>query len=448
LLTHTSGLDSFGWDDLAGDWKPMDKSAAVDGILQQPLRHPPDSTFSYTNSGYVLLAAIVERVSGKSFQAFVQDRLLRPAGLANTRFGWNTSGHVRTAKGYSGEIERGSYLDRPHSWLRVGPADAMATVDDLYQWVRALQTHRVLPATMVSEMFSIQRQIEPGYGYGYGWWVRADRDRKPTVIFHAGDFPGFHSEVRWYPADDITVIAATNQEFRGASITEPLLNGIVDVLRGRPSPLPEVAVRTTASGRVSGSWVTPDGSGVIITTTDTGLRVEPIGQTIVDLLSGADPSGTETRRADGARTVDLVLELKHDGAGAYAKALADDVKADLAAFEAEWRQLTDAYGVLLSVQLLGTIPGETALQSRSLVRLKFERATMLMSYAWKDGRLLSTQPRARPEIEPLAFGLEQNGSYAAFDWISGATIHLHPDSGKLTLIASPSRSVTLVRHNP
>jgi CubicO group peptidase (beta-lactamase class C family) len=446
LLTHQAGLGTFGWNDVAGDWLEADRDAAVAGILGTPLATSPGAKVSYTNAGYVLLAAIVERVSGRPFQEYVALELLAPAGIKTTAFGWTKPSVHDVASGYSGVIARGRYLDRPRSWLRVGPADALSTVGDLYRWVRALQTDRVLPASLRSMMFSVQGEVEPGYGYGFGWWVREDQQHRPRVVFHAGDYPGFHSEVRWYPAQDLTLVVATNQEFRGTSMTETFLNGVLSVLRNGPDPLPSLVESGSRGSKLDGTYCGTDDSCVIVNASGAGLRVEPVGQQLVDWLDGADPSGTAARRADGMRTVDLVLTLKHDGPSAYTDVLADGARNDEPSFEQEWRQIREADGPLHSVQILGTLaPGSEPARSRSLVRMSSERGTRLMSYEWNRGRLEGTNPSAAPEIEPLRFAPEGDGAYVSFDWSSGALLRLRFAPGTLTLVAPSGKTLALAR---
>lgn len=441
LLTHSSGLGNYGWDEALGDWRVMARDRAVSGILATPLEYSPGTKFSYTNTGYVLLAAIVERVAAKPFQEFVEQELLRPLDINNTYFGFSGPSARSEAIGYSGEIVRGSYLARPHSWLRVGPADALATVADLYRWFRALQTDRVLPASLRLAMFTVQKEIEPGYGYGFGWWVREDADHRAAAGFHAGDYPGFHCEARWYPADDLTLIVAANQEFRGTSITEAFLNGIVTVLRGGRDPLPQVSVNNDSHPKIYGSCFLENETAVIVSKKDSSLRVDPVAQSVIDLLFGADAQGSTARRQIGARTMDLVLKLKHDGPGAYVDTLADSAKKDEPDFEKEWQQIGSSAGTLRSVQLLGTLPGQGFGQARSLVRLNFDRRTLLMFYTWHDGQLVSTQPDAAPAIEPLLFAPMKDGTYAAYDWTAGAVIQLRLEHHNLVLQMQSGKSI-------
>jgi CubicO group peptidase (beta-lactamase class C family) len=447
LLTHTSGLGNLGWDDIRGDWKVMTRDEALTAILRSPLSYSPGTKFSYTNTDYVVLAAVVEAVAYERFQDFVATELLRPAGVRGTVFGATAASLPHIANGYSGDIARGSYLDRPRSWLRVGPADALATVSDFYRWFRALQTDAVLSAGLRSQMFSVQEAVQPGYGYGFGWWVREDAQHRPRVIFHAGDFPGFHSEARWYPADDLTVVVASNDEFRGASITEAFINGVVAVLSGKPDPLPDV--RNVPAGLVpaNATYCAGSESCLRVSRGANGLHVEAVGQPVLDMIFGVDATGTQARDADGVRTRDLVLDLKHRGPAAYNAVLAQDVKNDAEAFAREWTDIVELSGELRSVQLLGTLAAGK--RSRTFVRLNFDRRSTLMSFEWSEGRLEGTEPSAAPRIEPLRFTRSTDGSYVAFDWNDAKILHLSVDGTRLSLTSASGKAMTFsLRQEP
>ncbi len=148
LLSHRGGLQDYvdqpGED---GDFTQLSRDAAVKRILAQTLRFVPGEDRAYSNSGYTLLAAIVEFASGRPFQEFVREELLEPAGLKNTGFfGDKHLSAERVAVGY-GMKQHGS-VNSPadwHVWWALqGGGGMVSSPSDLYQWNAALRDGKVL----------------------------------------------------------------------------------------------------------------------------------------------------------------------------------------------------------------------------------------------------------------------------------------------------------------
>jgi CubicO group peptidase (beta-lactamase class C family) len=196
LLSHTSGLGLYGWDPVRRDWLVQDRDQVVHGILQSRLAHQPGSQFDYQNANYLVLAAIVERVSGFTWESFVQRRFLQRFAMRDTWVGWDPRAlRERMAWSTGDESEAFTMADRPASWLRLGRGVVM-TASDLYRWIHAIDKGAVLSAASRRKLFTIHASLGPGYGYGLGWFVRADSTGAPRVVFHGGDYGAYHSEMR------------------------------------------------------------------------------------------------------------------------------------------------------------------------------------------------------------------------------------------------------------
>ena len=364
LLTHTSGLPQFGWDEASNDWRVMGRKEAVNGILHSKLTNEPGSKFQYGNANYILLAAIVETVSGTAFQSFLSQNLFRPAGIDSVWFGAQTRPEIlrNVAIGYGDWSLLGSYLDRLKSWLCTGGGDMLLSVGDLHRWHLALRDGKVLPAAQLEKLFKMQTTIEPGYGYAYGWWVRQSASGK-RIIFHGGDFRGYHSEFRWYPDADLTLIIATNNEFRGTSITETMLNDIAGILKGQRSPLPPVlALNQEQLSRYAGDYYVQRGGWLQVSPGDGKLEIEAAGPRAADILANGVPDGAKDRELDGERALNLIARLKREERNAYADVLAPQVLPVESEFKKEWDSLGARLGGLRSYQILSTVylPSEIA----------------------------------------------------------------------------------------
>ena len=442
LLSHTSGLGLYGWDPVRRDWIVQDRNRVVHGIMESRLVHQPGSQFDYQNANYLLLAAIIERVSELTWESFVQQRFLQPLAMRNTYVGWDPRAlRERIAWSTGDESEVFTMADRPASWLRLGRGVVM-TASDLYRWLRAIDAGLVLPPASRRKLFAIHAPLGPGYGYGLGWFVRADSTGSPRVVFHGGDYGAYHSEMRLYPASGRVMIALTNVGYRGRSITETLLNGAVAVSRGSPNPLPLLASRDEIpDDSLAGEYESPGAGTMLVRTLGNSLVATPVSQRAVDWLTRGDTAGWSARELAGHDALRLVEGLQ---TGRADLGLGGMVPVDLRPeLDAEWSGLTRAGGRLKSVQLLGTAAGAERGEQLSLLRLKFERDSLLYGIGWKGGALAYTQPGARNVIGTTVFAAGARGGWVAYDWAADGPFPVTLTGGRIKAKAS-----TLVLHAP
>ncbi len=157
LVTHSSGMaDLLGengiWiKDYTGDYDytPVTRDEIVHRAFQSKLLFDPGTSNKYSNTGYSILAAIIEVASGQSYEKYVHDKILKPAGMEKTGYMIPKWKKQELAVGYSKGVSWGTPLD--HKWLADGPSwnlrgngGMISTVDDLLKWSAALKNDRVL----------------------------------------------------------------------------------------------------------------------------------------------------------------------------------------------------------------------------------------------------------------------------------------------------------------
>jgi CubicO group peptidase (beta-lactamase class C family) len=236
LLTHTSGIPSYtGLPEFmrndSRDAIPVDDF--VEKFCSGDLEFEPGSRFKYNNSGYYLLGAIVEQVTGKKYEQAVRERIFEPLGMNGS--GYDRHGPIteRRAAGYQGLL--GVYVNAPY--LDMGAPFAAgalySTVEDLYKWDQALYTDRLLPERFAKAMFTPFKN-----NYAYGWGVRrvAGADGEVTRHSHGGGINGFSSQILRV-VEDRHLIVLLNNTGRAplANITREIMN----ILYGRPFKLAE-----------------------------------------------------------------------------------------------------------------------------------------------------------------------------------------------------------------
>lgn len=203
LLTHRSGLDDFHADD---DFEEMTRQEAEARILALSVKFTPGEEEAYSNAGYTLLAAIVERVSGRAFQDYTRDALLRPAGLSDT--GWYGDPSIeaaRVARGYGGRHAGRTTFERPLTWALTGAGGMVSTADDLLAWFNALSTR----AQMLESTLQIFEPVDGGR-WSVGSWRTLSIDGSVVIDMGGSTDFGYTAKVMQVPSTDTVVVLLLN----------------------------------------------------------------------------------------------------------------------------------------------------------------------------------------------------------------------------------------------
>ncbi len=223
LLTHTSGLPNYtDFDDFdATEGQPATPTQLIARFRDLPLNFAPGTDYSYCNSGYVLLGAIIERVSGESYESFLTRRIFGPLGMEHTGYDHDPLGISGRAIGYVTPGDRAAPLDLTTLFA----AGALSsTVGDLLKWDRALAAGRLLPPALQQAMFTPFRN-----DYGYGWKVARLFGRRAQL--HDGLVSGFSTNITRFPDDGVVVITLSNyQAAPAAAISQNVAGMIFDRL--------------------------------------------------------------------------------------------------------------------------------------------------------------------------------------------------------------------------
>ena len=207
LLAHTSGIASYTDQPDFDPMKTATPSQIVASVADIPLTWTPGESYSYTNTGYVLLGMVIEKVSGTSYEAFLQDEIFGPLGMKDS--GYEHGDTPGLATGYSMGVKVADPLDMSLPYAAGG---LYSTVLDLNRWEEALYTERLAPAADMARFFTpmVESTDQAGFGYAYGQLVGDDRGSR--LVWHNGGINGFYTHLSRYPDDHITVALLTNRE--------------------------------------------------------------------------------------------------------------------------------------------------------------------------------------------------------------------------------------------
>ena len=206
LLTHTSGV--IDYEDLMPEGSTEQiLDAGVLRLLERENRtyFAPGSAYRYSNSGYALLALIVERASGKTFATFLRDRIFRPLGMSNTvafENGISTVAHRAYGHTFAGDAWKRT--DQSTTSAVLGDGGVYSSIDDLAKWDAALDDERFAEAFVPRTTTNA-----PGVHYGLGW--RIGKYREERMAWHSGETRGFRNVFIRFPDRRLTVIVLTNR---------------------------------------------------------------------------------------------------------------------------------------------------------------------------------------------------------------------------------------------
>jgi CubicO group peptidase (beta-lactamase class C family) len=231
LLTHTSGVHSYTSDPSYG--KSMTHPETVKSMIarfkDRPLDFAPGTKFSYSNSGYFLLGAVIEKTAGKSYEAFLKEAIFDPLGLKDSGYDHPKTVLPHRASGYTradAGLEHASYLDMGQPYAA---GSLYSTVEDLARWDQALADGKLIGKDSYAKMFT---PVKEHYAYGLNVETRSGKKE----ISHGGGINGFVSFNSWYPDQKVCVVVLSNVLPLNPG---KVANGLAAIALGIPYDLPK-----------------------------------------------------------------------------------------------------------------------------------------------------------------------------------------------------------------
>jgi CubicO group peptidase (beta-lactamase class C family) len=421
LLTHSSGLES---DFSPTDYDPVGREEYVRRALQSTLRFKPGDGYEYSNAGYSLLAAIVEKVSGQPYEVYLTERVLKPAGMRETGYKVPKWAPDRIAHGYrdDGEdwgtiLQRIQEADAPY-WTLRGNGGLHTTLGDMLAWHRALDTDAVLSKEERAKYFKPYVAEGPrGLShYAYGWAVSRSA-RGTGVVQHNGGNGIYVAEFVRFPDEDAMLFVTSTDTTLTAT---PVVEVLERVLFGGKAALPPrvVDVAPARLRAFAGEWRLPQGGTLTLAVDGQALAVTAAGQEAFSALAAAAP-------AQASRLADLAKRT----AEIAAKSFAGDVTAlheamgagmtleEMRAQEADMmRDRESRLGKFIGSAAVGAIPRD-ADTVRVFVRLDFEKRSVYNVYLWGPQRILGL--RGTPVLPALKYLPAAEREFAAFSLDGG-----------------------------
>jgi CubicO group peptidase (beta-lactamase class C family) len=214
LLRHQSGLIS----NIGKDYEKISEAEFLSQVLSSTLRFEVGSSFSYSNIGYSLLAMIIEKVSGNTYEIYLYENLWKPAQMEKTGYtrpGFDTNliavGYYKDNKVWGKPTDKEWDKTSPY-WHLKGNGGILSTTEDLYHWHKCLMTELVLSKEAKQKLYHPKLRPEETLAsyYAYGWDV-SQTSRKTTQVWHNGANHIFYADFLRFIDENTILIMLSNK---------------------------------------------------------------------------------------------------------------------------------------------------------------------------------------------------------------------------------------------
>lgn len=288
LLQHKSGIHNYTAMPAFWSNAERDKSVAqmIDFFKNEPLDFAPGTRYSYSNSGYFLLGAIIEKASGMAYADFIARHIFEPLGMQDSAY----EGHERSSKRRTAGYQNGFFGYKPGNQISMtlpyAAGALVSTADDLARWGAAISAGKLLTAQSWKQAFTACTLPDNApCSYGLGWFI-GTLGSHPTVA-HGGDIDGFNSQVLRLPDQDVFVAVLANGE-------RNVLNSEVIAYKAAAiaidEPLPEykaITLPPEALEAYAGTYKLPDNSTRNVRRYGANLSLERSGRPAIVLQAYA-----------------------------------------------------------------------------------------------------------------------------------------------------------------
>lgn len=233
LLSHNSGIPNY--TDMPGIMTQKALPVTVDELLgtfkDKPLEFEPGEKYKYSNSGYVVLGAIIEAVSGKTYEDYIQENILEPLNMSNSGYDHRDRIIKNRAAGYTqdekGELRNADFV---HMSAPYSAGALYSTVEDMLIWDQALYTEKILKKSSLDKMFTPVLK-----NYGYGWVIEEKYDH--TLVWHNGGIDGFHTTFNRWVDDNVCTVVLSNND---SAPVENIASGLAAMIFEKPYDVPVI----------------------------------------------------------------------------------------------------------------------------------------------------------------------------------------------------------------
>ncbi|OPZ94549.1 MAG: Penicillin-binding protein 4* [Firmicutes bacterium ADurb.Bin419] len=290
LLTHTSGIVSYTemQEFLTSMPEDMSLEYLINMVKEKTLEFEPGTKWKYSNTGYIILGYIVEKVSGVSLEEYLNLNIFEPLDMKNTGVCYKDDIKMFDSTGYVGFLDLTEIDDEIILRGAHGAGYLYSTVEDLYRWDRSLYTDKLVKKETMDMIFTGYEDTQSFGKYGLGWFVRED-ESLGKVVFHGGNTLSFTADISRYIDKDMTIIMTINNGYYDVDNLTSILAGIVEGKKyDLPGEFKAIELDTKLTDKYTGTYEYIEGYNVIITKTGEQLYAQLTGQGKAEIYPEAE----------------------------------------------------------------------------------------------------------------------------------------------------------------
>ncbi len=409
LLTHTAGLPPQG----GPDNESISRDAFLKKYFEHPLESPPGERYEYSNLGFSIAAAIIEKITGMTYEKYMKEDLFLPAGMKHTGLHLLDVPDTLISHSHNENMDYPSPADRPRDcWNLMGNGGILSTPADMYRWHRAVWDNILLSEEYRDKLFTpyvLEFEDADSY-YGYGWVIQQSQRRDSRVIWHnGGAMPhGWSCAVYYYVEDDAFFIIFSNKPIEGILPVDHIAVSLSQILFGEPIIMPpDIAdIKIDHPESLEGKYSLGDDILLNVFVRNNALHIVPEGQYTVDALFPSPMAPRLPKYNDKtSKMVTLLSQGDFEKAASYWEIFPGDDGA--AMLEEFWHEF-DSLGEFRNMKILGTKMGGSA---ETYTVLEFENGVDSVCFLWMGGMCVGATSNKR--LEKILYPQTQN-SFAGY----------------------------------
>ncbi len=420
LLTHTSGIRSYTemkeWD-AEVQKKDFTPTELIAFFKNQPMDFKPGEEFHYNNSAYFILGYIIEVVSGKSYEEYIDSVFFKPLKMTNSYYDSSSKIIKNRAYGYNKNEDDYMNQDFLNMTQPYAAGSLLSSVDDLFKWYSAVMNDEVISETSRKEAHT-PHLLNDGQktGYGYGWFIGNIQGSK--MIEHGGGINGYLTSSIYLPDDDVFVAVFTN-----CTCDDPdkIAKKIAAITIGKPYEWKKMEVDEDLLTEYESVYKSENGEQRIITLKNSQLYSMRSGGNKFEIYPFEKDKFFFQSDADGVSTLHFVRASNNEIISVISKSTGYDI---------EWKRTKEPIPTLEKIDL------DDSITNKYVGKYELAPNFMLSIFKEKDQIFIQATGQNRIEIIPfeenkfrlvdvdakLTFNLDENGI------VTSLTIHQEGDS--------------------
>jgi CubicO group peptidase (beta-lactamase class C family) len=427
LLTHTSGVA----DALGPDFVIAPRDETTRKTLDAPLRFKPGEQFGYSNAGYSMLAAVIEKVSGQSYEEFMNKNIFVPSGMKFTGYRMPEWNKKVVAHWYVGEKDNETPLEKNYpQWHLLGNGGILSTTEDMYNWHLALLDDKVLSTEAKKKMFTPFLNE-----YGYGWDI-IKREMGTLIQHDGGSDLGCSAEFRRYISADTVTMVFCNQSYGQQALFEPVRDKIETLVFGGEVAFPPEITASLPDKlqKFEGIYKLQSGGQLQAQLKDKTLVISAEGQDAISMLfnpENPDPAYFEELNKLSQAVFEAVIEGNYEPIGNVLMNKDQRLPRVKELIEMRLGMYKARTGELKSARSRGTLPttfdGEKV--AVTYVELKGEKGSIFFELYWQDNKNVGVGPTPPPGEMAIPFIPVSEAEFVGYriDTATGAKIGFKMD---------------------